>query len=93
MRWPVKQPPLRSVFARADRGEHPLWASIDCAFANRKIITHLTRRVFGHLFPQAKLDLLFDVSHNSCKQQVHRFAWRERNLFVHRKGATRRLWP
>ena len=53
-------------------------ASIDCAFANRQIITHLTRRVFGHLFPQAKLDLLFDVSHNSCKRQVHRVAGQER---------------
>lgn len=68
-------------------------AAINCAMANRQIITHLTRRVFGHFFPQAKLDLLFDVSHNTCKQETHRVDGRVRDLFVHRKGATRAFGP
>jgi tRNA-splicing ligase RtcB (3'-phosphate/5'-hydroxy nucleic acid ligase) len=67
--------------------------AINCALANRQIITHLARRVFGHFFPQAKLDLLFDVSHNTCKQELHRVGGRVRELFVHRKGATRAFGP
>jgi tRNA-splicing ligase RtcB len=68
-------------------------AAINCALANRQIITHLTRRVFGHFFPQARLELLFDVSHNICKEESHIVAGRRRRLFVHRKGATRAFGP
>jgi len=68
-------------------------AAINCALANRQVLTHLTRRVFSHHFPAASLDLLFDVSHNTCKEEVHRVAGRRRNLFVHRKGATRAFGP
>ena len=64
-------------------------AAINCALANRQILTHLTRRVFGHFFPEKKLDLLFDVSHNTCKEEWHEVGGRRRRLFVHRKGATR----
>lgn len=64
-------------------------AGINCALANRQIITHLTRRVFAHFFPGQMLDLLFDVSHNTCKEEPHRIAGRMQTLFVHRKGATR----
>jgi tRNA-splicing ligase RtcB (3'-phosphate/5'-hydroxy nucleic acid ligase) len=64
-------------------------AGINCALANRQILTHLTRRVFGHFFPEATLPVLFDVSHNTCKEEEHEVAGRSRRLFVHRKGATR----
>jgi tRNA-splicing ligase RtcB (3'-phosphate/5'-hydroxy nucleic acid ligase) len=64
-------------------------AAINCALANRQILTHFTRRVIGHFFPDARLDLLFDVSHNTCKQEWHEVDGRRRQLFVHRKGATR----
>ena len=64
-------------------------AGINCALANRQIITHLTRRVFAHFFPEATLPVLFDVSHNTCKEEEHEIAGKRRRLFVHRKGATR----
>lgn len=64
-------------------------AAINCALANRQIITHLTRRVFAHFFEAASLDLLFDVSHNTCKEEWHGSGAKRRRLFVHRKGATR----
>ena len=64
-------------------------AATNCALANRQIITHLTRRVFGHYFPEARLELLFDVSHNTCKEEVHLVTGEPRRLYVHRKGATR----
>jgi len=79
--------PIRSELGARYLGA--MRAAINCALANRQIITHLTRRVFGHFFPAAKLDLLFDVSHNTCKQETHVVGGRERDLFVHRKGATR----
>jgi tRNA-splicing ligase RtcB len=44
--------------------------------------------VFGHFFADRTLDLLFDVSHNTCKEEWHDVAGRRRRLFVHRKGAT-----
>src|SRR5262249_33760336 len=62
---------------------------INCALANRQILTHLTRRVFAHFFPETTLPVLFDVSHNTCKEEDHEVSGRGRRLFVHRKGATR----
>ncbi|MGO8915076.1 MAG: RtcB family protein [Stellaceae bacterium] len=79
--------PLRSELGQRYLGA--MRAAINCALANRQILTHLTRRVFGHFFPGRTLDLLFDVSHNTCKEEWHDVAGRKRRLFVHRKGTTR----
>jgi len=68
-------------------------AGINCAFANRQILTHLTRKVFQHFFPGVRLGLLFDVSHNTCKEELHKIDGKWRRLFVHRKGATRAFGP
>ncbi len=79
---------------RSEVGERYLGAmraGINCALANRQILTHLTRRVFAHFFSNAPLDLLFDVSHNTCKEEEHEVGGKRRRLFVHRKGATRAL--
>jgi tRNA-splicing ligase RtcB (3'-phosphate/5'-hydroxy nucleic acid ligase) len=64
-------------------------AGINCALANREIITHLAREAFATVIPKADLELIYDVSHNTCKLEEHAFAGRPRRLFVHRKGATR----
>ncbi len=68
-------------------------AAINCALANRQIITHLTRQVFADLLPEAELNLLYDVSHNTCKEEQHSVEGKQRHLFVHRKGATRAYGP
>jgi tRNA-splicing ligase RtcB len=68
-------------------------AAINCALANRQIITHLAREVFARLLPQAHLDLLYDVSHNTCKEEWHEVDGVSKRLFVHRKGATRAFGP
>jgi tRNA-splicing ligase RtcB len=68
-------------------------AGINCALANRQILTQLTRRAFAELFPHADLRLLYDVSHNTCKVEQHEVDGRQRRLFVHRKGATRAFGP
>ena len=68
-------------------------AGINCALANRQILTHLTRKAVAHIIPEAKLSLLYDVSHNTCKLEQHDVDGSPRKLFIHRKGATRAYGP
>jgi len=68
-------------------------AAINCALANRQILTHLVRQVFADVLPRASLPLLYDVSHNTCKVEEHRADGGKRRLYVHRKGATRAFGP
>lgn len=51
------------------------------------------RGVFARCFPAARLEMLFDVSHNTCKVETHRVGEETRELFVHCKGATRAFGP
>jgi len=83
--------PIRSPLGSRYLGA--MRAAINCALANRQIICHLTREAFRPLFPRARLELLFDVSHNTCKVETHRVGARDRQLYVHRKGATRAFGP
>ncbi len=39
------------------------------------------------------MDLLYDVSHNTAKEEIHEIEGDERELIVHRKGATKALPP
>ena len=64
-------------------------AGINCALANRQIITQLTRQIFTQFFSETTMPVLFDVSHNTCKEEEHEVGGVRRRLFVHRKGATR----
>ena len=68
-------------------------AAINCALANRQIITHLVRDAFKGIFPKVELPLLYDVSHNTCKVEDHIVNGKKMRLFVHRKGATRAFGP
>jgi tRNA-splicing ligase RtcB len=83
--------PLDSDTGRAYLGA--MRAAINCALANRQIITHLTREVFARILPEAELALLYDVSHNTCKVEEHVIDGKPRWLYVHRKGATRAFGP
>jgi tRNA-splicing ligase RtcB len=64
-------------------------AAINCALADREIITHLARQAFGEVLPQAQLSLPYDVSHNTCKAEEHAIDGKTMDLYVHRGGATR----
>ncbi len=68
-------------------------AAINCALANRQILTHLVREAFQQVIPKARLPLLYDVSHNTCKVEEHVVDGKRRKLHVHRKGATRAFGP
>ena len=63
------------------------------AWANRHIIAHWTREVFERYFPEASLDLVYDVAHNVAKIEEHDVDGQRMRLYVHRKGATRAFGP
>jgi tRNA-splicing ligase RtcB len=86
----------------ADEYYRAMCAAINFAWVNRQLITHQTRQVFADVFDAEwealGMDLLYDVAHNIAKREVHDVAVgpagedtgrEERELFVHRKGATR----
>jgi tRNA-splicing ligase RtcB (3'-phosphate/5'-hydroxy nucleic acid ligase) len=94
--WTVPDRELASAPIHSELGERYLGAmraGINCALANRQLIAHLAREVFRRLFPEAKLKLLYDVSHNTCKTEQHPLGGRLVDLYVHRKGATRAFGP
>jgi tRNA-splicing ligase RtcB len=81
---------------RSDLGQEYLGAmraAINCALANRQILTQLVRDVFAKLLPSAQMPVLYDVSHNTCKLETHKVDGQLRELYVHRKGATRAWGP
>lgn len=65
----------------------------NCALANREILTHFLRETFQDIMPGTKIGLVYDVSHNICKEEWHEINGKKTRLFVHRKGATRALGP
>lgn len=83
--------PINSPVGRQYLGA--MRAAMNCAMANRHILTHLLREAFGALFAKADLELLYDVSHNTCKEETHMVDGKLKRVFVHRKGATRAFGP
>ncbi len=68
-------------------------AAANFAWANRQILTHLTRQTFSQVFGKPDealgLDVVYDVAHNIAKIEEYEVDGRPRRLCVHRKGATR----
>jgi tRNA-splicing ligase RtcB (3'-phosphate/5'-hydroxy nucleic acid ligase) len=60
--------------------------------ANRQLLAEAARAVFRRAVG-ARLDLVYDVSHNLAKMEDHVVGGARRRLCVHRKGATRALPP
>ncbi len=83
--------PIESELGRAYIGA--MRAGINCALANRQILTHLARQVFREFWPDVEMPVIYDVSHNTCKLEPHQVDGETRKLYVHRKGATRALGP
>lgn len=83
--------PIESELGRRYLGA--MRGAINCALANRQIITALARKAIAEVLAGARLTLLFDVSHNTCKVESHCTKSGRRALFVHRKGATRAFGP
>ena len=93
---PIKEKELVCAPINSPEGQKYFKAmicGINCALANRQVITHLVRLVFKKFFPRIHLKVLYDVSHNTCKVEEHEVNGKILKLYVHRKGATRAWGP
>jgi tRNA-splicing ligase RtcB len=68
-------------------------AAINYAWVNRQLVMHQTRQTFEDVFDRSweamDMHLIYDVAHNIAKRETHDVNGEDRELFVHRKGATR----
>ncbi len=84
--------PIRSAEGQSYLGA--MAAAANFAWANRQGIMHLLRAAFRRIFGDvAQLDLIYDVCHNIAKRETHQVDGRDREVLVHRKGATRAFPP
>jgi tRNA-splicing ligase RtcB len=72
-------------------------AAANFAWANRQMIMHWIRESFEAVFKQPSnkmgLNLIYDIAHNMAKLEEHEVNGKKRQLYVHRKGATRAFGP
>jgi tRNA-splicing ligase RtcB len=72
-------------------------AGANYAWANRQVITHWVREVFTRFFHRDMddlgMDLVYDVAHNVAKLEEHNIDGVKKQVYVHRKGATRAFPP
>jgi len=87
---PFSSPEGRDYFAA-------MKCAINMSFANRQVILHRIREVFSEVFHRDPADLglhqVYDVAHNTARLEPHLVEGQERQVLVHRKGATRALGP
>jgi tRNA-splicing ligase RtcB len=69
-------------------------AAVNFAFANRQMIAHWVRDVFQRVLGSSKgMNQIYDVCHNVAKFEKHEIDGREKDVCIHRKGATRSFGP
>ncbi|MBD3427142.1 MAG: RNA-splicing ligase RtcB [Candidatus Omnitrophica bacterium] len=87
--------PVKSDDGRAYMGA--MRCAANYAWANRQVITHLSRQAFEKVFGESAeslgMNLLYDVAHNIAKLEEYEIDGKKRKLCVHRKGATRAFPP
>ena len=70
---------------------------INMSLANRQVILHRIREVFsnvmGRTSEEMEMKVVYDVAHNTAKLERHIVDGVEREVLVHRKGATRAFGP
>lgn len=87
--------PISSPEGKAYLGA--MGAAANFAFANRQMISHWVAETFEGFFKMPAehlgLSLLYDIAHNIAKIERHRVEGEEKEICVHRKGATRSFGP
>ena len=70
---------------------------INMSFANRHVILHRVRECFSKIFNRTaedmELETVYDVAHNTAKIEKHDVNGKQKEVLVHRKGATRAFGP
>jgi tRNA-splicing ligase RtcB (3'-phosphate/5'-hydroxy nucleic acid ligase) len=88
--WPEQDRQLVNAPIKSELGKNYLSAmaaAANFAFANRQLITHLIREDLQHYFPNIKVDVVYDITHNIAKFEKHK----GKEVLIMRKGATRSL--
>jgi tRNA-splicing ligase RtcB len=91
---PIREKELVCAPFSSEEGQQYFTAvncGINCAFANRQALAHLTRKGFNEVFglDGKELETFYEIGHNTCKLEKHDGT----ELIVHRKGATRAFGP
>lgn len=72
-------------------------AAANYAWCNRQLLMAQAREVFARVFGRSwqalQMNLIYDVAHNIAKLESHSIGGRDRQVWVHRKGATRAFPP
>jgi len=69
-------------------------AAANFAWANRQAITHFTRKAIQRVCGEKTVvRVVYDVCHNIAKRERYQVNGGERDVLVHRKGATRAFPP
>jgi tRNA-splicing ligase RtcB (3'-phosphate/5'-hydroxy nucleic acid ligase) len=72
-------------------------AAANFAWCNRQLLMHQAREVFEHVlgtpWQRLQMNLVYDVAHNIAKLEEHSVAGQNKQVWVHRKGATRAFPP
>ncbi len=72
-------------------------AAANFAWCNRQLLMWQTREVFAAVFgrpwQELQMNLVYDVAHNIAKFEQHQIDDRQKQVWVHRKGATRAFPP
>jgi tRNA-splicing ligase RtcB (3'-phosphate/5'-hydroxy nucleic acid ligase) len=72
-------------------------AAANFAWCNRQLLMQQAREVFADVFGQTwqelQMNLVYDVCHNIAKLEEHTIGGRKKQVWVHRKGATRAFPP
>jgi tRNA-splicing ligase RtcB len=70
-----------------------MYAAANFAWCNRQAITEAIRECFDTLFDHQSVEMVYDVCHNIAKEETHEVYGKEKEVIVHRKGATRAFPP
>ncbi|XGI83722.1 RtcB family protein [Halorutilales archaeon Cl-col2-1] len=75
----------------AEEYRDAMYAAANFAWSNRQAITQAVREVFNEMYNirERDVELVYDVCHNIAKEETHTVDGDEKELLVHRKGATR----
>ncbi len=59
------------------------------AFANRQVISHAVHNVFNDIIKDVDTNTMYDLGHNTIKEEIHKIGASKRAVLIHRKGSTR----
>ncbi|MBD3333715.1 RNA-splicing ligase RtcB [candidate division GN15 bacterium] len=97
---PLIDPQLSCAPASSPEGQR-YFKAMNCganfAWANRQLIMHWVRESFESVLGRKASDmgmhLIYDIAHNMAKLETHTYEGQKRQVYVHRKGATRAFGP